>query len=42
MADPGVLALCDTSAVTAPPDRKVVLDDIVRQARLARADETGS
>ena len=42
MADPDVLALCNTSLVTAPPDRKAVLDDIVRRARLARADETGS
>jgi hypothetical protein len=42
MADPDVLALCNTSAATAPPDRKAVLDDIVRRARLARADETGS
>ena len=42
MADPDVLDLCNTSAVTAPPDRKAVLDDIVRRARLARADETGS
>ena len=42
MADPDVLAMCNTSAVTAPPDRKAVLDDIVRRARLARADETGS
>jgi hypothetical protein len=42
MADPDVLALCHTSAATAAPDRKAVLDDIVRRARLARADETGS
>jgi hypothetical protein len=42
MADPDVLALCNTSAVTAPRDRKAVLDDIVRRARLARADYTGS
>jgi len=42
MADPDVLALCNASAVTAAPDRKAVLDDIVRRARLARAGETGS
>lgn len=40
IADPDVLALCDTAAATAAPDRKAVLDDIVRRAHLA--DETGS
>ena len=42
MADPDVLALCHTSAATAPPGRKAVLDDIVRRARLASTGETGS
>jgi hypothetical protein len=42
MADPDVLDVCIASAATARPDRKAVLDDIVRRARLAGADETGS
>jgi hypothetical protein len=42
MADPDVLALCIESAATAPPDRKAILDDIVRRARGARGEETGS
>jgi hypothetical protein len=42
IADPDVLAVCSASAAAAPPDRKAVLDDIVRRARLAHADETGS
>jgi hypothetical protein len=42
MADPDVLDVCIASAATARPDRKAVLDDIVRRARLAGAGETGS
>ena len=42
VADPDVLDVCIASAATAPPDRKAVLDDIVRRARRARGEETGS
>ncbi|HEV7500637.1 MAG TPA: hypothetical protein VGQ33_11565 [Vicinamibacteria bacterium] len=42
MADPDVLDVCIASAAAAPPGRKAVLDDIVRRARLASTDETGS
>jgi len=42
MADPDVLDVCIASAAAARPDRKAVLDDIVRRARLAGAGETGS
>jgi hypothetical protein len=41
-ADPDVLAVCVAAAATAPPERKALLDDIVRRARRARAEETGS
>jgi hypothetical protein len=41
-ADPDVLAVCVESAAAAPPDRKAVLDDVVRRARRARGEETGS
>jgi len=41
-ADPDVLAVCVESAAAAPPDRKAVLDDVVRRARRARGEEAGS
>jgi len=41
-ADPDVLAVCVAAAASAPPARKALLDDIVRRARRARAEETGS
>jgi hypothetical protein len=41
-ADPDVLAVCVAAAASAPPERKALLDDIVRRARRARAEETGS
>ena len=39
---PGRIAVCIASAAAAPPERKAVLDDIVRRARRARGEETGS
>ena len=42
MADPDVLAVCVSAAQTASPARKAVLDDIVRRARRARGEESGS
>ena len=42
MADPDVLAVCVAAAETAPPARKALLDEIVRRARRARGDESGS
>jgi hypothetical protein len=41
IADPDVLAVCVESAATAAPDRKAVLDDIVRRARRARGEDPG-
>jgi len=41
IADPDVLAMCVEAATTAAPDRKAVLDDIVRRARRARGEDPG-
>ena len=41
IADPDVLAVCIDSAAAAAPDRKAVLDDIVRRARRARGEDPG-
>jgi hypothetical protein len=41
IADPDVLAVCIDSAATAAPDRKAVLDDVVRRARRARGEDPG-
>jgi hypothetical protein len=42
IADPDVLALCVEAAAAADPGPRSVLEEIVRRARRARGDQTGS